>query len=82
MKLRLGPLPKTEVVKLSITIPVVVKEQLDRYAELHKATYGQEGEIGIFIAQILEQFMARDRAFQKALRVRGSKPTVPLRSDT
>ncbi len=73
MKLRLGPLPKTDVVKLSITIPEVVKNQLEAYAELHAAEYGQKSELGILIAQILEQFMARDRVFQRALRARGSE---------
>jgi hypothetical protein len=78
MKLRLGPLPNHELVKLTITIPVVVKEQLDQYAELHKATYGQTAEIGFFIAQILEQFMARDRAFQKTLKTSSrNRDTTP-----
>jgi hypothetical protein len=76
MKLRLGPLPNTDAVKLTVTIPMVVKDQLDAYAELHAAEYGQRAEIGTFIAQILEQFMARDRAFQRLLRNRRSKLTV------
>jgi len=68
MKLRLGPLPKTEVVKLTVMIPIALKEQLDRYAELHAAEYGQTAELGVFITQILQQYLSRDRAFQRQLR--------------
>ena len=34
-KLRLGPLPRTEVVKLTISVPVELKAMLDEYADLH-----------------------------------------------
>jgi hypothetical protein len=33
MKLRLGPLPRTEMVKVTISMSAALKEQLDRYAD-------------------------------------------------
>ncbi|MNM46856.1 hypothetical protein D3C81_578100 [compost metagenome] len=40
-KLRLGPLPKTESVKLTFACPVSLKADLDRYAALHAQAYGE-----------------------------------------
>lgn len=41
-KLRLGPLPKTESVKLTFACPASLKADLDRYAALHAQAYGQK----------------------------------------
>ena len=41
-KLRLGPLPKTENIKLTFTCPASLKADLERYAALHSHTYGEE----------------------------------------
>lgn len=65
-KLRLGPLPKTETVKLTITLTVVLKAELDRYAALHAQTYGEPIEAATLIPHMLEAFMARDRGFRKS----------------
>ena len=40
-KLRLGPLPKTESVKLTFACPASLKADLDRYAALYAQTYGE-----------------------------------------
>ena len=40
-KLRLGPLPKTESVKLTFACPAGLKADLDRYAALHAQAYGE-----------------------------------------
>ena len=64
-KLRLGPLPKTETVKLTITLTVVLKTELDRYAALHAQTYGEPIDAATLIPHMLEAFMARDRGFKK-----------------
>jgi hypothetical protein len=40
-KLRLGPLPKTESVKLTFACPASLKADLDRYAALHAQAYGE-----------------------------------------
>ena len=65
-KLRLGPLPKTETVKLTIALTVVLKAELERYAALHAQTYGEPVEVATFISHMLEAFMSRDRGFRKS----------------
>jgi hypothetical protein len=67
-KLRLGPLPKTELVKVTIALPVRLKNDLERYAELHSETHGEIVDASIIIPHMLESFVARDRAFQKIRR--------------
>jgi len=64
-KLRLGPLPKTESVKLTFACPASLKADLDRYAALHAQTYGEPVDAVTLIPHMLEVFMARDRAFKR-----------------
>ena len=65
-ELRLGPLPKTATVKLAIVVPENLKQDLDRYAELHSARWGEPIDVSALIPHMLEAFMARDRGFRKA----------------
>lgn len=64
-KLRLGPLPKTESVKLTFACPVSLKADLDRYAALHAQTYGDVVDAATLIPHMLEAFMAGDRGFKR-----------------
>jgi hypothetical protein len=64
-KLRLGPLPKTETVKLTIALTATLKVDLERYAALHAQTYGEPINAATLIPHMLEAFMARDRGFRK-----------------
>ena len=64
-KLRLGPLPKTESVKLTFMCPTSLKACLDRYAALHAQTYGETVDVATLIPHMLEAFMAGDRGFRK-----------------
>ena len=64
-KLRLGPLPKTETVKVSIALTTALKADLERYAALHAQTYGEPIDTVTLIPHMLEAFMARDRGFRK-----------------
>lgn len=66
--LRLGPLPKTETLKLTISLTVELKAQLDRYAELHSQTWGEAVDATALVPHMLEAFMARDRGFRQALK--------------
>ena len=66
-KLRLGPLPRTEMVKLTITLPIELKAMLDRYAGLHAQAWGEPVDVRSLIPHMLAAFMERDRGF-KALR--------------
>ncbi len=65
-RLRLGPLPKTETVKLTFTCTVVLKAELERYAAMHSQAYGEPVDALTLIPHMLETFMARDRGFKKA----------------
>jgi hypothetical protein len=69
-KLRLGPLPKTDTVKLSITLPVELKATLDRYATLHSELYGESVDAPALIPHMLEAFIAKDRAFKRSSQFR------------
>ena len=64
-KLRLGPLPKTENVKLTFACPASLKADLDRYAALHAQAYGEKVDAVTLIPHMLEAFMAGDRGFKK-----------------
>ena len=64
-KLRLGPLPKTESVKLTFACPVSLKADLDRYAALHAQTYGEAVDAATLIPHMLEAFIAEDRGFRR-----------------
>lgn len=71
-KLRLGPLPRTEMVRLTIALPAAVKGDLDRYAELYGATYGEAVDVTALVPHMLAAFMDRDRGFRKARQATGS----------
>ncbi|MNL58436.1 hypothetical protein D3C87_1820720 [compost metagenome] len=64
-KLRLGPLPRTESVKLTFTCPASLRTELDRYAALHAQTYGEPVDALTLIPYMLEAFMGRDRGFRR-----------------
>ncbi|MGP2832028.1 DUF2274 domain-containing protein [Serratia nevei] len=74
-KLRLGPLPKTESIKLTFACPASLKADLDRYAALHAQTYGVAVDAMTLIPHMLEAFMAGDRGFRKG----GMNQTMPPR---
>lgn len=65
-KLRLGPLPRQEVTKLTFACTASLKAELDRYAALHAQTYGEAVDAVTLIPHMLEAFMARDRGFRRA----------------
>lgn len=74
-KLRLGPLPKTETVKLTITLTAPLKADLDRYAELFSAAHGAPVDAALIAPHMLAAFMDRDRAFRKARQSRAATPS-------
>lgn len=76
-KLRLGPLPKTDTVKLTIALTVTLKADLERYAALHAQTYGEPIEVATLIPHMLEAFMARDRGFRKSF-AKGAPASRPI----
>jgi len=76
-KLRLGPLPKTETVKLTITMSIELKAMLDRYADLHAQAWGQSVDVPTLIPHMLAAFMERDREFKALRRISGRPMTAP-----
>ena len=65
-KLKLGRLPSTEVVKITIAMSVELKAMLDRYAQLHAEASGEKNDLVRLIPYMLEAFMTSDRTFRKA----------------
>jgi len=61
----LGPLPRTESVKLTFACTVVLKAELERYAAMHAQAYGDPVDALTLIPHMLEAFMARDRGFKR-----------------
>lgn len=64
-KLRLGPLPRTELVKVTIAVTARLKTDLDAYAALHSETHGESVDSIAIIPHMLETFVAKDRSFQR-----------------
>lgn len=80
-KLRLGPLPKTDTVKLTIAPTEALKADLDRYATLHAQTYGGAVDAATPASHMLAAFMAQDRGFKKVVATEPlSRPTSHLGS--
>lgn len=73
-KLRLGPLPATQTVKLTFLCPARLKVDLERYAALHTQTYGEAVDAVTLIPLMLEAFMAGDRSFPRADVTARAKP--------
>jgi hypothetical protein len=64
MKLKLGPLPKNETVKLTIQLSGELKAKLEQYAKLHSEAFGQRVGAAALIPLMLQTFMDRDRGFR------------------
>lgn len=79
-KLRLGPLPDTQTVKLTFSCPAHLKVALDRYAAMYTQTYGESVDTVTLIPHMLEAFMAGDRGFRKGTASRAT--SQPLRRDS
>ncbi len=73
-KLRLGPLPKTGVVRLTIALTAQVKADLDRYVEAYVAVYGEPVEAAALVPHMLASFMDRDRGFRKTRQPGDARP--------
>jgi hypothetical protein len=73
-KLRLGPLPKIESVKVTFACPVGLKADLERYAALHGQAYGEAVDAATLIPHMLQTFMAGDRAFKRRREPHGQQP--------
>jgi hypothetical protein len=72
-KLKLGPIADDRPVKLTVELPAAVHRDLVAYAEVLAKETGQPvGEPAKLIGPMVARFMATDRAFAKARRIRQS----------
>ncbi|MER8705167.1 DUF2274 domain-containing protein [Mesorhizobium sp. M1088] len=70
-KLKLGAIADDKPVKISIELPATLHRDLIAYAEVLGRETGQPvGEPARLIAPMIERFMATDRAFATARRIR------------
>ncbi len=63
-QLKLGPLPKLVLTKVTFACPADLKADLDHYANLHAQAHGEPVDAVALIPHMLAAFMEQDRVFQ------------------
>jgi len=78
-ELKLGPLPKHESVRLSITLPKPLMEAMERYALDFSELY-EKADVPTLVPHMLEAFLRSDKAFMKrhADSIREQAARIPL----
>ncbi len=61
--LKLGPLPKLGTVRIAITLPAPLKEELERYAAEYSRLY-EPVEAAALIPHMIEAFIRSDRVYR------------------
>jgi len=75
--LKLGPLPRTEKIRVNVTLPKPLKEALDLYAAEHGRLYGPVDATAL-VPYMLEAFIRSDRTFMQLQgKTTGSRATRP-----
>ncbi len=70
-KLKLGPLPDDKPVKVTVELPASLHRDLVAYAEVLARESGQPVSDPVrLIVPMLERFIATDRGFSKARKIR------------
>jgi len=64
MKLKIGPLPNPEKVKMLVQVSVELKASLDQYAQVHSRIGGRQVDAATLIPYMLQSFIDRDRGFR------------------
>ncbi|GLQ21311.1 DUF2274 domain-containing protein [Algimonas porphyrae] len=64
--LKIGKLPDTTPVKLSLSIPPNLQADLEDYAAVYADAYGEKAKVTDLIPSMLAGFMASDSNFKKA----------------
>ena len=72
--LKIGPLPDTTPVKLTIAVDPDVNADLELYAQIYEETYKEKASVAVLIPSMLEAFLASDSGFKKARKARGPHP--------
>lgn len=71
--LKIGPLPDTTPVKLTIAVDPETNADLELYAKIYEETYKEKASVAALIPSMLEAFLASDTGFKKARKARGSE---------
>ncbi|MBU6445552.1 MAG: DUF2274 domain-containing protein [Alphaproteobacteria bacterium] len=83
--LKLGPLPKAETSKLTITLSKPLRDALELYVSDYASAY-EPTELSELVPHMLEAFLRSDRAFMKrhaeSVRAQASQMPAPLPSAT
>jgi len=81
--LKLGPRPKVETARMSITLSRPLKDALDLYAAEYSAAY-EPTEVADLVPHMLEAFLRSDKAFMKrhadSIRAQAALAPQPLPS--
>jgi hypothetical protein len=84
-ELRIGPLPKHETARLSITLPKPLIDALELYA-LDYAELYEKTDVPTLVPYMLEAFLRSDKAFMKrhadSIREQAARAASPLPSPT
>ncbi|MEL7546115.1 MAG: DUF2274 domain-containing protein [Pseudomonadota bacterium] len=67
-KLKIGPLPDTTPVKLTLSIDPDLQSDLDIYAKLYERAYGEKASVAAIVPSMLRTFLSGDSGFKKARR--------------
>lgn len=82
-ELKLGPLPKMESVRASVTLSRTLKDALDLYTTDYTEVHGP-AETADLIPHMLESFLRSDKAFMKrhaaSVKARSAEVRTPLPS--
>ena len=66
--LKLAKLQEHKPVKVPVTLPFELNQDLEAYAAIYEKAYGEKQSIGALIPSMLAGFLASDAGFKKAKR--------------
>ncbi len=66
--LKIGRLPDTTPVKLTISLDPETKADLELYAQVYEQTYQEKAPVTALIPSMLQSLLASDSGFKKARR--------------
>lgn len=64
-KLRIGPLPRPQLVKLTVSLPAELLADLERYATMHSQLHGEKVDAPTLAPHMLAWFLKNDRGFRR-----------------
>ena len=64
--LKIGKLPDTTPVKITVSVDPDLQSELQLYAEIYEQTYGEKTSVSAIVPFMLRCFMSGDTAFKRA----------------